>query len=293
MSGVAPKATHDARVGSVLSGRYRIDALVDQGAMGRVYAAEHVLMKKRVAIKVLHTELGSVPEVGARFEREAMAAANIGNEHVAAATDFGKLDDGSVFLVLEYVEGKNLRDEIAEGPIPLVRALHIARQIAYALQSAHALDIVHRDLKPENVMLIEKAGDLDFVKVLDFGIAKVPVGKPDETRAPSSRPITKTGMIFGTPEYMPPEQALGQNVDARADLYSLGVILYEMLAGTRPFDALPQVGILGQQLSAPAPPVSSRAPGVTLPPAVERLVSKLLERDAGNRYQSAQVRSEE
>src|SRR5689334_4685521 len=169
MTGAAP-TTHlnDARVGTVLAGRYRIDALVDQGAMGRVYAAEHVLMKKRVAIKVLHSELTSVPEFVARFEREAMAAANIGSEHVVAATDFGKLDDGSVFLVLEYVEGKNLRDEISEGPIPLVRALHIARQIAYGLSSAHALDIVHRDLKPENVMLIDKGGDPDFVKVLDF-----------------------------------------------------------------------------------------------------------------------------
>jgi serine/threonine-protein kinase len=272
----------------MLAGRYRLDALVDQGSTGRVYAGEHVLMRKRVAVKVLHSELTSVPEFVARFEREAMAAANIGNEHVAGATDFGKLDDGSVFLVLEFVEGKNLRDEIAEGPIPLVRALHVARQIAYALESAHALGIVHRDLKPENVMLIEKSGDPDFVKVLDFGIAKVPLDR-EEARGPSSKPITKTGMIFGTPEYMPPEQALGQNVDERADLYSLGVILYEMLAGVRPFDPLPQVGVLGQQLSGPAPPLRARAPGVTVPGVVERFVLKLLERDAGNRYQSAKV----
>jgi eukaryotic-like serine/threonine-protein kinase len=284
----SPSQLRDARVGTVLAGRYRLDALLDQGSMGRVYAGEHVLMRKRVAVKVLHSELTSVPEFVARFEREAMAAANIGNEHVVGATDFGKLDDGSVFLVLEFVEGKNLRDEIAEGPIPLVRALHIARQIAYALESAHALGIVHRDLKPENIMLIEKSGDLDFVKVLDFGIAKVPLDR-EEARGPSSKPITKTGMIFGTPEYMPPEQALGQNVDERADLYSLGVILYEMLAGVRPFDPLPQVGVLGQQLSTPAPPLRSRAPGVTVPGVVERFVLKLLERDAGNRYQSAKV----
>ena len=288
MGAPSPSQLHDARVGTVLAGRYRLDALVDQGSMGRVYAGEHVLMRKRVAVKVLHSELTSVPEFVARFEREAMATANIGNEHVVSATDFGKLDDGAVFLVLEFVEGKNLRDEIAEGPIPLVRALHIARQIAYALESAHALGIVHRDLKPENIMLIEKSGDPDFVKVLDFGIAKVPLDR-EEARGPSSKPITKTGMVFGTPEYMPPEQALGQNVDERADLYSLGVILYEMIAGVRPFDTLPQVGVLGQQLSTPAPPPSSRAPGVTIPGAVERFVSKLLERDAPNRYQSAKV----
>jgi serine/threonine-protein kinase len=280
-------AGQDGRIGSTLAERYRVDALLDTGAMGRVYVGEHVLMRKRVAIKVLHPELGAVPEFVARFEREAMAAANIDNEHVVSATDFGKLADGSVFLVLEFVEGKNLRDEIAAGPMPLVRGLHIARQIAYALRSAHAQGIVHRDLKPENVMLVNKAGDPDFVKVLDFGIAKVPIAEPERDQAPSSKPITRAGMVFGTPEYMPPEQALGQNVDARADLYSLGVIVYEMLAGIRPFAAKSDVAILGQQLSGPAPPISQRAPGVTVPPAVEKFVMRLLERDPSARYQTA------
>jgi serine/threonine protein kinase len=277
----------DSRVGLLLADRYRIDALVDQGAMGRVYVGEHVLMKKRVAIKVLHRELTTVPEFVARFEREAMAAANIDNEHVVAATDFGKLSDGAVFLVLEFIVGKNLRDEMAPGPFPLVRALHITRQIAYALRSAHALGIVHRDLKPENVMLVEKAGDPDFVKVLDFGIAKVPMGEIGPESGASSRPITKAGMIFGTPEYMPPEQALGQNVDARADLYSLGVMTFEMLAGCRPFAAESQVSILGQQVSAKAPPISRRAPGLAIPAPVERFVARLLEREASRRFQSA------
>ena len=232
----APKGrvTADQRVGTVLAERYRIDALLGEGGMGRVYAAEHVLMRKRLAIKVLHRELTTVPEVVARFEREAMAAANIEHANVAAATDFGKLADGSVFLVLEFVQGKNLRDEIATGPFSEARALHVARQIASALGSAHALNIVHRDLKPENVMLVDRGGDPDFVKVLDFGIAKVPIGEVD--RAPTAKtaartPITKAGMVFGTPEYMAPEQALGQTVDGRADLYALGVILFEMLAG--------------------------------------------------------------
>ena len=170
--------------------------------------------------------------------------------------------------------------------MPLVRALHIARQIAYALRSAHALGIVHRDLKPENVMLVEKSGDPDFVKVLDFGIAKVPIGERTDD-APSSKPITKVGMVFGTPEYMPPEQALGQDVDERADLYALGVMLYEMLAGCRPFTATSQVGVLGQQLAQPAPRIVERAPGVTVPGIVERFVHKLLERDAENRYPTA------
>ncbi len=258
--------------------------------MGRVYAAEHVLMRKRLAIKVLHRELTTMAEVVARFEREAMAAANIDHPNVAAATDFGKLPDGAVFLVLEYVQGKSLRDEIAQGPLAPERALHITRQIAAGLGSAHALDIVHRDLKPENVMLVEKGGDPDFVKVLDFGIAKVPIGEvPHPAETPAHTPITKAGMVFGTPEYMAPEQALGQTVDGRADLYALGVILYEMLSGSRPFSSQSQVGILGQQLSKTPPKISERAPGILVPPAVEAVAMTLLQREAAERYQSASV----
>jgi serine/threonine protein kinase len=275
-------------VGTTLGDRYRIDALIGEGGMGRVYSAEHVLMRKRLAIKVLHRELTTMAEVVARFEREAMAAANIDHPNVAAATDFGKLPDGAVFLVLEYVQGKSLRDEIAGGPIAAERALHITRQIASGLGSAHALDIVHRDLKPENVMLVEKGGDPDFVKVLDFGIAKVPIGEvPHPTQTPAHTPITKAGMVFGTPEYMAPEQALGQTVDGRADLYALGVILYEMLSGSRPFSSQSQVGILGQQLSKSPPKISDRAPGITVPPAVEAVAMKLLQREATERYGSA------
>jgi eukaryotic-like serine/threonine-protein kinase len=275
-------------VGTTLGDRYRIDALIGEGGMGRVYSAEHVLMRKRLAIKVLHRELTTMAEVVARFEREAMAAANIDHPNVAAATDFGKLPDGAVFLVLEYVQGKSLRDEIAGGPIAAERALHITRQIASGLGSAHALDIVHRDLKPENVMLVEKGGDPDFVKVLDFGIAKVPIGEvPNRAETPAHTPITKAGMVFGTPEYMAPEQALGQTVDGRADLYALGVILYEMLSGSRPFSSQSQVGILGQQLSKSPPKISDRAPGIVVPPAVEAVAMKLLQRESSERYQSA------
>jgi serine/threonine-protein kinase len=276
----------DPRIGTILSERYRIDALVGEGGMGRVYAAEHVMMKKRLAVKILRRELTSVPEVVARFEREAMAAANIDHPNVAAATDFGKLSDGSVFLVLEFVQGKSLRDEIAGGPMALTRSLHIARQIAAGLGSAHAQGIVHRDLKPENVMLVERGSDPDFVKVLDFGIAKVPVADAPSA-APKDQPITRAGMVFGTPEYMAPEQALGQTVDGRADLYSLGVILFEMLTGSRPFSSSSPVGILGQQLANPPPPLAERTPGIVVPPAVEQLVHRLLDRDREKRFHLA------
>ncbi len=274
----------DLRPGTILGDRYRIDVLLGEGGMGRVYAAEHVLMRKRLAVKVLHRELTSVPDVVLRFEREAMAAAHIEHPNVAAATDFGKLPDGSVFLVLEYVQGKSLREEIAEGPMVVERALHIARQIGLALASAHELKIVHRDLKPENVMLVHKGGDPDFVKVLDFGIAKVPIGETEESVGKS---ITKAGMIFGTPEYMAPEQALGQNVDGRADLYALGVITYEMLSGVRPFTSHAEMGILGQQLANPPPSFAERAPGLAIPPQVEQLVLRLLAKEVDQRFQRA------
>ncbi|HLV23050.1 MAG TPA: serine/threonine-protein kinase [Polyangiaceae bacterium] len=279
----------DARVGSILADRYRIHALLGEGGMGKVYAGEHVLMRKKLAVKVLHRELTTIPDVVQRFEREAMAAANIDHPNVAAATDFGKLDDGSVYLVLEYVQGRSLREEIAEGPIPAERALHVGRQIASALGSAHGLKRVHRDLKPENVMLVDKGGEPDFVKVLDFGIAKVPIGELSKSQRPpgTGTPITKVGMVFGTPEYMAPEQALGQTVDGRADLYALGVILYEMIAGVRPFSSSSQVGILGQQLSKPPPPFSERAPGIAVPRAAEQLVLKLLAAEAADRFQTA------
>src|SRR3954465_1194682 len=151
-----------------------------------------------------------------------MAAGNIEHPNVAGATDFGKLADGAVFLVLEFVSGHSLRDEIARGPFAVDRARHISRQISSALSAAHAQGIVHRDLKPENVMLVEKGGDPDFVKVLDFGVAKVRVG---EATGPGA--LTSVGAILGTPDYMAPEQALGSEIDARADLYAIGVILYE------------------------------------------------------------------
>jgi eukaryotic-like serine/threonine-protein kinase len=275
----------DPRVGTVLAERYRIDSVLGEGAMGKVYAAEHVLMRKRLAVKVLHRELSSIPELVARFEREAMAAANVDHPNIAVATDFGKLPDGAVFLALELVEGRCLRDEIALGPIPMVRALHIARQVAAALGVAHAQGIVHRDLKPENVMLVDKAGDPDFVKVLDFGVARVPIG---EGAAEGGGAITRAGMVFGTPEYIPPEQALGQVSDGRADLYSLGVMLFEMLTGERPFVADSKVSLVGQHLGKPPPKLTDKLPSLSVPAGVEVLVQLLLEKEVARRVQVAE-----
>jgi hypothetical protein len=248
-------------IGTTISDRYRIQKLLGEGGMGAVYQAEHTLMRKRMAVKVLHPEMTRLPEVVARFEREAMAAAHIDHPNVVTATDF----------------------------VELGRALHIARQIASALQRAHSLKIVHRDLKPENVMLVERDGDTDFVKVLDFGIAKVQIGEFTEDRPgePGQPILTQAGMVYGTPEYMAPEQALGQPVDARADLYALGIIMYEMFTGFRPFDAESKVALLGMQVTAPVPPMSTKAPEAQVPPEVEALTIRLLAKESAERTADA------
>ncbi len=274
-------------IGTTLSGRYKIEKLLGEGGMGAVYQAEHTHMRKRLAVKVLHPEMSRLPEVVARFEREAMAAAHIDHPNVATATDFGKLEDGSFFLVLEFVEGESLRDVIAVGRLETGRALRILRQIAAALQRAHALGIVHRDLKPENVMLVNREGEHDFVKVLDFGIAKVPVGTLSQSQTPlgPSQPVlTQLGMVYGTPEYMAPEQALGQPVDPRADIYSLGVIGYEMLAGVRPFDHASKVTLLGMHVTAAVPPIAVKAPEAIVPHEVEAILIRMLAKESTHRY---------
>ncbi|HMJ11959.1 MAG TPA: protein kinase [Polyangiaceae bacterium] len=276
-TGAATPAT-DALLGSVLAGRYRIEKLLGSGGMGSVYRAEHVHMRKAVAIKVLHREMTYLPEVVARFEREAVAAARIEHANVAAATDFGRLDDGAFYLVLEYVEGQSLRALMKEMKrLPSVRALHIAHQIADALNTAHSAGIVHRDLKPDNVMLIDREGEPDFVKVLDFGIAKLSVEGQGQ-----QQPLTQLGSIFGTPDYMAPEQAQGLPVDARADLYTVGVLLYEMVAGTTPFSDDDMVVVLTRQLTADPPPLPA-----DVEPAFELLIRTLLAKAPEQRLPNA------
>ncbi len=286
MTETSTPADGASRLGQVVSGRYRIQELLGEGGMGAVYLAEHTLMRKRVALKLLHPDMSENDEVLARFRREAEAAAHIEHPNVAAATDFGQTEDGAFFLVLEYIEGTSLRQTLFGGALPIARALHVARQIALALERAHGAGIVHRDLKPENVMLVKKGDDADFVKVLDFGIAKV---EPSARDAASSQPLTRLGTILGTPEYMAPEQALGEVVGPPADLYAVGVILYEMVTGKHPFDASDSMAVLSMHMIAPVPPMAERAPGIPVEPAVEALVRKLLEKEAKNRYPSARA----
>ncbi len=240
----------DPLLGQVVSQRYRVDAVLGAGGMGCVYRATHVHMRSVVALKVLHRQMNLIPEAVARFEREAIAAARIQHPNVAAARDFGRLEDGSFYMALEFIEGTSLRDLMGEGvKLPVPRTVNIIRQIAEALDAAHAQGVVHRDLKPENVMLAE--GGNDQVKVLDFGIAKVSGAKTDANQ------LTQLGSVFGTPDYMSPEQAAGQPVDHRSDLYTLGVLMYEMLTGEPPFSGDSIAIVLTKHMHEPAPDLPS------------------------------------
>ena len=273
-------------LGQVISGRYRVDELVGEGGMGAIYRAENLATRSRVAIKLLNPEMLGNAEAVARFEREAAALGRIVHPNIAAAHDVGRLEYGSSFLVLDYLEGEVLRAVIQRGPLAPDRALRIARQIALGLAAVHEIGIVHRDLKPENVMLVRDGAASDVVKVLDFGIAKVPEAH-EAGRRPGRAPLTQAGVAYGTPEYMAPEQALSGNVDARADLYALGVMLYEMLSGYRPFDSMDRVELTRLVTTTPPPPLAARVPGGMLPPALEALVVRLLQKEAHARFNSA------
>jgi len=235
---------------ALLGERFRVLRPLGAGAIGAVYLAEHVHMRKRVAVKVLHREVAT-PEVVWRFRAEAIAAANIGHLGIAAATDFGELPDGSMYLALEYVAGEPLSAVIARGPLETRRALRIARNVLCALGAAHRKGIVHRDVKPANIMLCDRDA---ATKLLDFGVAHL-----DRRMHERSDRFTSPGLLYGTADYMAPEQASGSRIDARADLYAAGAVLYELISGRPPF-----VGsafeVLAAQMSEPPPPLRGPAP---------------------------------
>ncbi len=260
-------------VGEVLDGRYQVEERLGAGGMGVVYRASHVELGRRFAVKVLKKEFGTDQEAVERLAREARATSSLGHPNIVNVVDFGALADGSPYFVMEYLEGETLTSRMArEGALPLEVALDIAEQVAEALQAAHRLGIVHRDLKPDNVFLVPSAEGVR-VKLLDFGVAKV-LG--------AARKLTRTGIVFGTPQYMSPEQAAGQAVDHRADIYALGLVLYEMLTGRVPFQGDTFMGVLSQHMfDPPAPP--SQVLGRPLGP-VEHVVLRALEKNPDARH---------
>jgi eukaryotic-like serine/threonine-protein kinase len=274
----------DPFIGQVIGERYRILARIGIGGMGVVYRAEHTMMRRELAIKVLLPELSGKEEFARRFEREAESASRLDHPNIITVTDFGHTTDGSLFLVMELLAGTSLSAAIAAGPMPPDRALAIERQILRGLDHAHAAGVVHRDLKPENIMLVERDGQTDVVKILDFGIAKV---TEPQTGGSGREALTQAGVIFGTPEYLSPEQALGEGVDARADVYAAGVILYEMLAGRRPFESDDKVKIISMHLAHAPPRILDVNPSVQIPLPLEQAILQALEKSRENRFASA------
>jgi serine/threonine-protein kinase len=267
-------------VGTLLLGRYRVIKKLGEGGMGTVYLGEHATIGKKFAVKVLSYEYAHKDDLRERFLQEARAASMISQENVVEITDFGDTPDGSVFFIMEFLQGEDLSDTLkSEGRLPWSRAKAIMLQICRALAAAHDAGIIHRDMKPENCYRIARGSNEDFIKVLDFGIAKVTSEDEGEGKG-----LTRTGMIFGTPEYMSPEQAQGAKPDHRVDVYAVGVILYELLTGEVPFSADTFMGILTKHMFEVPRAPSSLVPQADIPLEVENIILKAMQKDRELRF---------
>jgi len=267
-----------ARIGMVVASSYRIDEFLGRGAIGAVFAGTHLRLERPVAVKFVDPTLVDEPEIRARFKREAKIAAQIGSSHAVEVFDYGVGDDGAPYLVMERLVGEDLHQRLVrDGPIPVDRALRIAKQVCRALGAAHENGIVHRDLKPENVFLVERDGEREFVKVVDFGLSTFV--QSDDTR------LTRAGQSVGTPLYMAPEQAGASLFDARVDVYSLGVLIFEMTTGRLPFEAVTLQALL--VALATGTPRSIRYYDKNLPLDLDELITRFIARDPTGRPKSA------
>ncbi len=274
-------APADAMLGKVVAGRYRLEARLGEGGMGIVYRARHVLIDRVVALKLIRPDLRGETHLRAWMLREARAANRVDHAHIIDIHDIGETEDGELYLVMEYLVGTALSTEVAKGAMAPTRAVDILEQMCAALARAHDLGVVHRDLKSDNILLTVRGGRKDFVKILDFGLAAL-------ARDPRLAP---KGAIFGTPEYMSPEQARGEDAGPQSDLYALGILFFEMLTGQLPFRSSDRDTLLEMQRSSPAPRPRQLRPEVTAP--AESICLRLLEKDVRKRYQDAHHQQEE
>jgi eukaryotic-like serine/threonine-protein kinase len=267
----------DALVGSVIDGRYEVQSVIGEGGMGTVYEVRHKALGKRFALKALRKDLAADGEIAARFIQEARTAAAVSHPGLVEITDFGRLESGQVYFVMELLEGQSLASLLRSGgPLPAARGLDIVRQLVHALKAAHDSAIVHRDLKPDNIHISKGDGERDLVKIVDFGLAKV-IG---------SSKLTRSGMVFGTPHYMSPEQASGELVDHRADIYAFGIVMYEMFTGKVPFEADSYMGVLTKHMyMAPAPPSELRTELKEMG-ALEDVILRCLQKRPSARYEN-------
>ena len=277
---VAIDTWDDPLLGATLAGRYLIEELIGEGGMGRVYRAVHHELPRHFAIKVLFGELAALSEMRQRFRMEAESAARLDHPNLVPVVDVGETEEGLLYLAMEYVAGQNLADIIAsEGPLEPIRAASLARRLCRGLQHAHERGMVHRDFKPDNVLVVEEDG-IEVPRIADFGLAVLVQDAGGGGR------LTRKGETMGTPPYMSPEQLAAGKVDARSDLYSLGVVLYEMLTTKTPFEGS-IFDVLRQVATERPPPMAARAPNVAVPPELERVVMKLLAARPEDRYASA------
>ncbi|MET0389465.1 MAG: serine/threonine-protein kinase [Polyangiales bacterium] len=266
------------------NGEYIVVDRIGSGGMGSVYKAEQPSMNRMVAIKVLHSRFATRDDLVARFRREARAMSQLSHPNTARVYKYGELDDGAVYFVMDYLEGRNLAAWVREnGPMQAERAVQLMAQVCGALEEAHRAGIVHRDLKPENVFLTTQSGSTDFPKVLDFGLAKM----SEKQMGRGSMMFTQQGMVFGTPEFMSPEQAQGEALDQRSDIYSLALILYELITGKLPFDAKAPLDIMKAHVRDAPIPLSKRVPGRPFWPELETVINKALAKTPDERYASA------
>jgi serine/threonine protein kinase len=280
--GASARSARDPLIGQMVAGRFKVEELIGQGGMGKVYRARHIALDRVICLKMLKPALLEDPTLVGRFEREAKAASRLNHPNGIQVLDFGRDEaDGGLFIAMEYVQGKDLRIVLRdEWPLPEERLCNIMAQVLSALSEAHAHNVIHRDLKPENIMVEQRRDQPDFVKVLDFGIAKI---------LDSDMPgLTRNDVVCGTPQYMAPEQATGSSLDARCDLYAVGVILYQMATGHLPFDGQNSMEVLTRHVNEPPVPPRKRQPDAPISEAMEGLILRALEKDPAMRPQNAE-----